>query len=471
MKQVNRIANNRIIDICVYIFALLFIAAGVSVSLNRYWQYTVFYYDFGIFDSAIWNVSRFHPPIIDHLAVGGKWIFADHFSPSIFLLSPLYWFTDKQEVILIAQSIIVGLSGIVLYKIGNEVIKNKFLSFSVVTSYFLFIGLQNAVITDFHETTVSTLPLMLMFLALIKKKTILYFIFLIITLGFKESTFVLGISIGIVIFLLWRKRYKVALYTMLISIAWGLLAIKFIIPYFSNGVYNYSLNSGIGSNLSIGALFDNVIKRRTLYYSFLSFGFFPLVAWEFWIILLQDFVTRFIPITPTRWDLGLHYSAQLASLMAVATVYSIKRLNSILVMSKYLPIMGVFLILNAVYLYRFTLHGPFGLAYNPQFYKQTANFAFLDTVIKKVPPNASVAAQNNLAVRFTHQKVWLLRNQTYVYKPDYIVFDKRAGQDPNNLFGTENVIALLEQLRYDTDYVPIYTTKDQYVFKRLNQKK
>src|SRR3989338_7619457 len=153
-------------DVAAYIFSLCFIAAGILVSLNRFWQYEVFYYDFGIFDSAIWSVSRFKPPIIDHLAVGGKWIFADHFNPSIFFLSPLYWFTDKQEIILIAQSVIVGASGFVLYKIGKEVIKNKFLSFSVLVSYFLFVGLQNAIISDFHEVTVSTLPLMLTFWAL-----------------------------------------------------------------------------------------------------------------------------------------------------------------------------------------------------------------------------------------------------------------------------------------------------------------
>lgn len=471
MKQLNKFVNSKGIDVLAYISTFLFIAAGVLVSLHRYWQYTVFYYDFGIFDSAIWSVSRFQPPIIDHLVIGGKWIFADHFSPSIFLLSPLYWFTDKQEIILVAQSVVVGLSGFVLYQIGKEVIKNKFLSFSVLVSYFLFVGLQNAIITDFHEVTVSTLPLMLAFWALIKKKTVWYFIFLIITLGFKESTFALGIAMGIFIFLLWRNKYKIALATVLISVVWGFVVIQFIIPYFSGGTYNYSLASGAGSTMSATALFDNPLKRRTLFYSFLSFGFLPLVSWQFWILFLQDFMTRFIPITPTRWDLGLHYSAQLASLMAISTVFGIKRISSLPVISKYLPLLGILLILNAVYLYRFMLHGPFGLAYNPAFYKQTSNFSFLDTPVKMVPSNASIAAQNNLSVRFTHQKVWLLRNEYYQYEPDYIIIDKRAGQDPNGLFGTGNVVALLESLRHDTDYSPIYTTQDQFVYKRVTQKK
>lgn len=120
------------VDVVVYLFCVLFTVAGIVVSLNRFWQYDVYYYDFGIFDQAIWSVSRFQPPIIEHIVVGGKWIFADHFNPSIFLLSPLYWITDRSEVILIAQAIAVGLSGFFIYQTGLTLLKNRLLSFSVL---------------------------------------------------------------------------------------------------------------------------------------------------------------------------------------------------------------------------------------------------------------------------------------------------------------------------------------------------
>ena len=77
------------IDWLTYIVIGVYTLAAVLVSLHRFWQFEVFYYDFGIFDSAIWKAAHFTAPIIDHFVVGGKVIFADHFSPSIFLLSPL----------------------------------------------------------------------------------------------------------------------------------------------------------------------------------------------------------------------------------------------------------------------------------------------------------------------------------------------------------------------------------------------
>src|SRR3989338_8513854 len=122
------VTKKRYVDIISYTLCILFTIAGVLVSLNRFWQYEVFYYDFGIFDQAIWSVSRFSPPKIEHFIVGGKWIFADHFSPSIFLLSPFYWLTTKSEILLVVQAIAVGLSGVVLYSIGTHVLKNRLLS-------------------------------------------------------------------------------------------------------------------------------------------------------------------------------------------------------------------------------------------------------------------------------------------------------------------------------------------------------
>ena len=168
------------IDIAAYILFFCFTVAGIIVSLNRFWQYEVFYIDFGQYDQAIWAISRFQPPMLDHWILGFINIFADHFTPSIFLLAPLYWFTSESIVILIVQAIAVGLSGLVLYSIGNIVLKDKLISIAVISCYYLFVGLQNAVITEFHEITVMTLFLMLTFWAFVKKKRFLYFVFLII---------------------------------------------------------------------------------------------------------------------------------------------------------------------------------------------------------------------------------------------------------------------------------------------------
>jgi len=456
------------LDLISYFLCILFIIAGIVVSVNRFWQYEVFYYDFGIFDQAIWNVSRFKPPIIEHFIVGGKWIFADHFSPSIFLLAPFYWLTTKSEMLIVVQTIAVGLSGVVLYRIGVHILKNKLLSLGGLICYLFFIGLQNAVVADFHELTVITLPLMLTFWAIVRWKIGYYFLFLVITLGFKESTFLLGIGIGILIFFLRRKWFKVGLITIALSILWGFLSIKIIIPIFSGGFYMYapSLSANIFDNMI--ALIDHPLKQRTLFYSLLSFGFLPFLAPEFWFLLLQDYATRFIG-SPccTRWDMGLHYNAQSAVILAISTMFALRRLQRVRIISKFLPLLVVLIIGNALFLYRFILHGPFALAYNSAFYNHTKDFTFLNNLIKRIPNDIPVMAQNNLAPRFTHQKVLFLTRDYETYKPEYIVLDVRTGQNPNNFFGTKDFFGILELLRKDFKYELVYKTKDQFIFHRI----
>lgn len=448
------------------LICFLFIFAGILVSLNRYWQYEVFYYDFGIFDQAIWKVSRFEPPIIDHLVVGGRWIFADHFNPTIFLISPFYWLTQRSEMTLILQATLVGLSGLVLYRIGLEILNNRLLAISVMISYLLFLGIQNAVISDFHEVTISTLPLLLMFLMIIKRKAFWYFIFLLITLGIKESVFLLVIGIGLFILVSYRRWAWIGLLTILIALLWGFLSIKVIIPYFSGDVYHYAYPLPARLEDIVSRFFDSPIKQRTLFYSFLSFGFLPILSPQFWFLIVQDFFIRFIPNYVTRWDLGLHYSAQLASVLGVSSIYGFCFLQKIKKLSSLLPYYGLILIINAVVLYRFILHGPLALAYNKAFYEHTKDFQFLDDLTGRIPKDASVMTQNNLAVRFTHQTIWLLRDEYWDYKADYIVVDARNGQNPNNFFGVLHFQKTIENLKKDENYFLSYQTKEQFVFKR-----
>ena len=448
-----------------YIFVTLYAIAATLVSLNRFWQYEVFYFDFGIFDQAIWYASRFQPLVIEHLVVPGKWIFADHVSPTIFLLAPLYWFTNRQEVLLIAQAAAVALSGLVLYRIGRIAINGRFLPFAVMVAYLLFVGLQNAVITDFHEVTAGTLPLMLLFWSYVARRRKLYWLFLLLTLGIKESTAILGAAFGLTIMLSDRQRRSMGLATLVISAAWGLTAIRLVIPFFSGKPYGYSpvLPDDLMGNI-IG-LFNEAIKRKTLLYSFGSFLFLPLLYPPAWLLFLQDFFVRFVPKdTNLRWDLGLHYSAQLAPILAYATVMALKKFHR--------PVLGVLLIGVAIYLHQFKLHGPLGLAYNRAFYAHTKNFAFLDKLVLQVPKGATVMAQNNLATRFTRQTVYLLRKNYPDYRPDYIVIDARDGQNPNNFFGIKDyqcigdVEAIIATLQSDPLYETAYKTQKQFVFRK-----
>jgi uncharacterized membrane protein len=137
---------------------ILYSITSLVVVLNRYWQYQNFYFDFGIFDSAIWKVSRFQIPLVDHVDYGDSniVIFGNHFNPSIFLFSPLFWLTNKSEILLIAQTICVSMAAYVAYLIAKNTIKNDWLYY-LCWQLLVYVGLQKCLFSDFHETTVAVL--------------------------------------------------------------------------------------------------------------------------------------------------------------------------------------------------------------------------------------------------------------------------------------------------------------------------
>ncbi|EKD90452.1 MAG: hypothetical protein ACD_31C00005G0078 [uncultured bacterium] len=448
----------------------LYTIVAITVSLNRYWQYQSFYFDFGIFDSAIWRVSRFELPLVDHphFDLEKKIIFADHFNPSLFLLSPLYWITDRREVLLLVQSFFVGLSAFIGYKISIKIVKNKLIILALIISYLGYVGMQNALISDFHEATILTLPLMVLFWAVLNKKWLIYFISLFIILGLKETFAGLGVGLALFLLIYNRKYWKYSLLTLLLSITWALISTRIIIPYFSDNNYFYQPVTEKGN--IIANLFYPDTKLKTIFYTYLSFGFLPILDLSLLPAILEHFLERFVLSSDKRWDLGLHYNAPLASLMFISSIFAVSFLEKRL-HTKYLTVYGIFIILAVLFLHRFHLRGPLGLFFNPVFYEQNQKIAYVDRLINQSPKNGLIMTQNDLALRLSHTNVMLLRKEYEKIKPNYVILNLTPGQNPNSFYplSYEDAIMLKDRLLEDSAYNYRSLTEYQFIFERLNE--
>lgn len=453
-------------------FILIYTIAALTVSLFRYWQSQVFYFDFGIFDTAIWKVSRFELPIIDHVIFGPEKIiiFATHFSPSIFLFSPLYWFTDRSEILLIAQTLSVSVAAIFAYLIAKKITKNNLVVLSLIVAFLGYFGLQNALISEFHDATVVVLPLTVLFWAIVNSKWKIYFLMLIIILGFKESFAGFGVALGIYVILKDKKNYKQAISTILISLIWGIVALKFIIPYFSGGMVNLYLTShppkdlfGLAQNF----LFPDS-KWQTIVYSFLTFGFLPLFDLAILPAIFENFFERFILSDEgSRWDLGLHYNAPLSPLLfmgALATFSFLERKFG----NKLTNFLALGVILIVIYLHYFVLHGPLGLFYNPAFYTQTQGVEYLNNFAKYFPKTGIIMTQNDIGARLSHQDVRIIRLDYKSVNPDYVILNLTPGQNPNSFYpwSLEQVTELKNKLLEDQNYKVTKYADELYLFSK-----
>jgi len=263
-----------------------------------------------------------------------------------------------------------------------------------------------------------------------------------------------------------KKNWRdIAILTFIISLLWGFVSIKLIIPYFSQGQYIYSPHLKFNIFDLIYKLISPSIKLKTVFISLLSFLFLPVFASSIYPALFLHFAHRFLMPGSQLWEIGFHYNIEIAPTLAVASVLGlaiIKRKLGI----KLSYSLALLLIVVSIFLHRFFFKSPLGLAYNTAFYNHTKNFAFLDNMISKIPKNASVVAQNNLSSRFLHQDVWILRENYKQYNADYILFDLREGQNPINFLGMKDPKKLFETVKKDESYQLFYHKGDQYIFKK-----
>ena len=97
--------------IAISIYSYLFI----HQSFFLYKRFALTAYDLGIYDQAVWLISRFHNPFI---TVRGLPLLADHFDPILFLLAPLYWIWASPKTLLVAQTLALGIGAWPIYLIA-----------------------------------------------------------------------------------------------------------------------------------------------------------------------------------------------------------------------------------------------------------------------------------------------------------------------------------------------------------------
>ncbi len=440
------------------------------VVLNRFWQYQAFYMDHGLFDSALWQMSYGRAPLIDmveHFPVNQL---GDHFSPVLYLLIPLYRITDSYNAILIAESIFILVGLGVMFYLATKLIRSRLMIFALLLSSTLFIGLQNAEIANYHNDVFAIMTLSFTLLALTYKRWVFFWTFLILTIGLKENFAAIGVGIGI--YLWFKNERSRGTLAIVLSLAYYLIVVFVVIPRFAGFPYLYGATN-LSENKIFFGMFDDFRKIKTMTVSLLTFGLLPFASLAFLPVLFQDWFARFVLNNgPARWDLGLHYNAVTTILLMFGSITGVAVLEKFSAYKRVVTIHAG-LIICLVIFFHLKLHGPLALIYNRAFLPHTQTMRFIDPLINEANkhPQGLMMAQNNLGAYLTHrERIMLLRDDYFKYNPDWIVIDKRPGQNPNNFWPVPagNIDSLVAKLATDSAYTKIAVSDDQLIFQRVH---
>ena len=435
----------------------LFVAVGtVLYSILSLWRHFTFNsssYDLGIFDQAIWQLSRFHfgPATVRGLPN----LFADHFHPLLILISPLYWVWDNVVILLIFQAAVVSLGALPLFWIAKYYLKSRPAAYIIAFSYLLFFGVQNAIYFDFRPETLVAAFFLFAFWFALDKRYLLYSLSIFLLLISKENVAFYVLFLGLY-FLIFQRKYLLGAATAAAGLAWGFVTLYFIIPYFNKGAYIYfSTYSGLGNSTSeiLKTIITNPVhtlqvlvtparKIKTILYIFGSGGFLAFLSPSAMFMAIPFIGERFLSSIQNRWLNYYHYDIHLAPLVYIGAVIGIKNILSFVSpkILKFKPIFLLYGLVLLVFLGSFATNLRFNQLhkiFSPAYYKGGERQISDQKAMDLIPARAKVAATNTLVPHLSHRDdIWDIVSSKGAEKADYVLID---GKDP--WFGYRDEVA------------------------------
>lgn len=421
-------------------------------TLYRHWTYNSHAFDLGIYTQAIYLYSQGQSPIssLKHMNILG-----DHFGLILFLLSPFYKLFPYPEMLLITQALFISISGIFIYLICLDKLRDKLQTFLITCVYLSFSGLLTAVNFDFHLATISVLPLSIMLYSWYFKKWKLCWSILLLSLLFKEDVplFIVGLGLSSIL----KKQIRFGI----LSIIFGLISyyvIKYqIMNYISSGAQDAYINTVISpftNPLQLLSVFNSPIKLRTMTTLYGQFLFLPLLSTLSWLTVLPYLFIRFSSTQTHYWGLHFHYNANLAPFLATSAIFALGKIKT----PKYLinTFLVLILILENLYLNNLI---PTTLNFN---INNTHNFTYINNALKTIPTDAAVSAQSPIVPHLSNRhKIYL---NPEVLDAKYIILDESLDHYPmqNKEFSDEILF-----LQYSPNWILEKRVNNLFIFKKV----
>ncbi len=430
-------------------FGVLMFFMGI---FNHYFFKTVTY-DYGNYNFAFWDYSHFR---ISQIPTFRGTFLQDHFSFTLMYFVPVYWLlnwlTQTYTLIIIQQTLIL-VAAWYTYKLIKLKSDNLWLGAGVIVYYFLLLGRFTTFSADVNLAIISScfIPIFIYYFKI--KRYLISLIILILSLFSRENIPIWFVFIFIVLIIDHRKDKKAVLFSVLgiiISIVYFVLLFKVFIPSIETPGVKYALFNyaalGATPGEAILYIIQNPIEAFKLFFvNHLNNPKFDGIKAEFyWVYLISggfilfrrpQYLIWFIPIvaqkvlndSPTRWSIATYYSIEVVTLLPLSvflTLSSIKSKKIIKWLVIFISIASLAMTIHK--LDRVNNKAPWLLntskvkVYGKSFYEAPFNIKKVNSLLKRIPPDAKVSASNMLLPHLAQrEKIYFFPK---VKDAEYIVF-------------------------------------------------
>jgi uncharacterized membrane protein len=403
-----------------YLIAVIAFAVYSTYAILAYLNYKFGGYDLGIFDQVVQAYARFSAPDVPLKGLGYN-ILGDHFHPILVLLAPLYWIWSDPRTLLLAQSALLAVSIIPVWRFTRRRLSHG-QSAMVAVAYALCWPLQAMVDFDVHEVAFAV-PLLAFLIDALDRKAYGWVVALSFVLLLVRED--MGATVVMVALLLaLRKKYLLAGVLAAMGIGGYLFATAVVIPAFAqNGQFAYWSYDALGPNLptavvhivtnpiaTIRTFFWPITKTFTLLATFGLTTIMTSLFSPYLLLTIPLLAQRMFSSREVLWGLAFHYSGPLAPILFMAGVDGIMRLR------RRFGFEPVWLTRWTLALVAIPLVGgfiggsyPLEMLVSGQAWRSDAHAESLNRILPLIPSNVCVEADDRAVPHLLHR--------TYVTNP------------------------------------------------------
>lgn len=450
-------------------------AIHTGLIVSRYHKFTVYTFDFGIFDQGLWLLSRFETPFV---TLRGLNLFADHSSYIMVLLAPLYWIWADPRLLLAVTVVVLSLAAPLLYGIGRRIGLRPSLAGIIALAFLIHPAMRWATWDNFHPEFL-VLPLLLGATIFVLDGRSGWAVGLVgLALLAKEDVGLIVVPLGLW-FALARNERRAGFAMASLGAAAFIINFTVLLPAFSpTGELLYSgryteygtgaLDVIWGAATSPGAVLDDVMRPDSLDYlrdmvltapTSLAAPFALLIGAP---ITLANMLSSHV----YQVDIRYHYTIYLLTALGLAAVFGARFLQSRAGPVGYRAIVGLVLVAAL-----------FGLGPGPEkgAWGGIEDASELDAALDLIGPDDIVSANSTLAVHLAHRRV-IYRFPNPFRELDYgtpgIPYDPPAEEvewiavDPGRIVNFAYAAETLDWLRRSGDWATVIDSERALLLRR-----
>jgi uncharacterized membrane protein len=322
--------------------ARFLVLAGIVayIGLFSYWTtrhhdaFGTYAFDFGIYDQALWLLSRFERPFI---TIMGRHLFGDHTSFILLFLVPVYWVIPSAKVLLIAQAAALGIAALPAFLIAREKLRNEMLAALMAIAYLLHPAVGWTNLEQFHPDVFEVPLLLFAIWFMLRSRWVWYAISVGLLLLVKEDVgplvFVLGIYVAL------RHDRRVGLATSAAAALYFVAAMYWILPAL-NGVGTLNtwripfggpggvVRTAVTEPGTFLAYIFDAERPWYLWQMFFPLAGLSLLAPSILVIAAVPLMANLLTTFYYQYDIHYHYGTLIIPILVTSAIYAIARARS-----------------------------------------------------------------------------------------------------------------------------------------------